>query len=763
MFRECPPPQLSTDVLLDPRNVNATPLPRATNLELSRESVNLFYSHSIRLHICAICATQSMAKNDAVLLDGIVSERSKAESLDVGEVFELFAFEQLLKSYDLSRQEIDAGWVDGRDDGGIDGFFTFVNGTPVVDPSTFSWPKKGASIDVWIISCKHHESFKQDPLNAILPTIEELLDFGKDAADFDGKYSTHLLNARNNLVCAFRSTASGFPTLQFKFVYASRGDIADLAINVEARGNQIKRLVTDYFSDAAVEFEYVGATELVALHRKSRFVLELPYTERLSAESGAYVVLVPISAYAKFVSDDHGHIRRYLFDSNVRDFLGANSVNQDIEQTLSDPDAPEFWWLNNGVTILAISVIPLGKTALGYALQLHDVQIVNGLQTTQTIFNHHSANPTIKYTSSVLIKIVVSDDPAVRDKIIRATNNQSSVELAALAATDKIQRDIEEILFRHDWFYERRRNYYKNIGKPIERFVDPLFLAVGIVALIRKAPHAASRLRSRFMRDRQSYDSVFSDRLPILLWPKVVSVMKFVDSSIADKMPKKKQEHRLRAGWRGAVALVSVAELIGGFDFSIPDLLAFDESAMRRERVAEIFEALYSTTTDRQSGRNVADQPGRIDIHTVTYGQVNAISGTELIGKWKMPQLSSHLAKPSTTRLQAAAQPPQVPPHPVTAVEIEEVFSNLPAQPWPKGTQQIVAAKTGLPVPVVRRAINQLISAGRLNNQYDGVVVNSEGIITAIDHARAAARHSIGEAFVRSLPSELGAQAKASD
>ena len=47
---------------------------------------------------------------------------------------------------------------------------------------------------------------------------------------------------------------------------------------------------------------------------------------------------------------------------------------------------------------------------------------------------------------TLLIKVLVSTDVLVRDRIIRATNNQNAVELASLHATDKIQRDIEEIL-----------------------------------------------------------------------------------------------------------------------------------------------------------------------------------------------------------------------------------------------------------------------------------------------------------------------------
>ena len=41
----------------------------------------------------------------------------------------------------------------------------------------------------------------------------------------------------------------------------------------------------------------------------------------------------------------------------------------------------------------------------------------------------------------------------LRDQIIRATNNQSAIEQAALHATDKTQRDIEQILERHDFYY----------------------------------------------------------------------------------------------------------------------------------------------------------------------------------------------------------------------------------------------------------------------------------------------------------------------
>lgn len=65
-----------------------------------------------------------MATNDSLLLDGVVDDLlDKDESSDRGKVFELFALEQILKDWDLSLDELRSGWTDGRQDGGIDGFY----------------------------------------------------------------------------------------------------------------------------------------------------------------------------------------------------------------------------------------------------------------------------------------------------------------------------------------------------------------------------------------------------------------------------------------------------------------------------------------------------------------------------------------------------------------------------------------------------------------------------------------------------------------
>lgn len=114
-----------------------------------------------------------MAKNDKILIDGIIDDRVeiKLPSTKRDEVFEYLAFEQILKDYDLSKEEIEHGSVDGRNDGGIDGFFILVNGHPLVDPESFSWPRAGSQLEVWIITCKLHDTFKQAPLDNLVASL----------------------------------------------------------------------------------------------------------------------------------------------------------------------------------------------------------------------------------------------------------------------------------------------------------------------------------------------------------------------------------------------------------------------------------------------------------------------------------------------------------------------------------------------------------------------------------------------------------------
>jgi hypothetical protein len=583
-----------------------------------------------------------MAKNDVVLLDGIIDDRVAAAypSSERDEVFEYLVLQEILKDYDPSADEIDCGWTDGRDDGGIDGFYVLVNGIILDDANSFSWPRSNASLDVYIVSCKHHDTFRQAPLDSMQATLHELLDLAIDADKLTGKYSEELIEVRDLLIAAYRRLSIGRPVVKFHMIYGSRGDASDIGESVVARAAQIKGTVEHLFSSCEATFRFVGASELVESHRRSKtFTLNLPFIEYLATGKESYVLLVPLDKYWRFVSDEDGSLRRYLFDSNVRDYLGTNQVNDDIARSLLDPGAPDFWWLNNGVTILATNAAIHGKT-----IQLQNIQIVNGLQTTETIFQHFSVGHSVSSDRALLVKIIVSSDAQARDRIIRATNNQSPVEIAALHATDKIQRDIEDILARHSWYYERRRNYYRNIGKPPARFVTPVYVASAAITLILKNPAVASGLRSRFMRNQEGYETVFSDKFPVELWPILVDIYKRVDSSLLKISSRRTVAERFIGNWRSLVSFIVVSRLLGEFSYSTQKLLSMDTTLITDEFVKETWDFIMQAAGPSNSKKR---KPKDAAVRSVCTSAADKyqLSGVEQVGRRTLPNRLPSIAK----------------------------------------------------------------------------------------------------------------------
>ena len=90
------------------------------------------------------------------------------------------------------------------------------------------------------------------------------------------------------------------------------------------------------------------------------------------------------------------------------DFQGATEVNAAIRKTLASDRTPDFWWLNNGVTILS------SRSGIdGDKIRISDPQIVNGLQTSTQISLHYNADGDQADTRSVMVKILSSEDDEV--------------------------------------------------------------------------------------------------------------------------------------------------------------------------------------------------------------------------------------------------------------------------------------------------------------------------------------------------------------
>ena len=223
-----------------------------------------------------------------------------------------------------------------------------------------------------------------------------------------------------------------------------------------------------------------------------------------------YVALVKLRDFDAFIRDGAGKLRRNLFEANVRDYQGSTAVNDEIGNSLKAKGREDFWWLNNGVTIVAGKATVSAKT-----LTLEDPQIVNGLQTSNEIYRYFSDANTAGDERNLLVRVIVPTKPESRDRVIKATNSQTSIPPASLRATDKIHRDIEEHLRPYGLFYDRRKNLHKNDGRPLDKIVSIPLMAQAVMSILLQRPDDARARPSSLLKKDDDYSSVFSTSIPI--------------------------------------------------------------------------------------------------------------------------------------------------------------------------------------------------------------------------------------------------------
>jgi AIPR protein len=478
-----------------------------------------------------------MSNNDLILLETILGKnhQTQAPAMKAEEFFELFAAEQVLKDLDLSYEELESGLVAGGNDGGIDGLYVFVNGELIHEDSDLAVFKKNVLIDVVIIQAKTSKSFEETPIDKLASATRDLFRLDADLDKLASVYNDGLRSSVGLMRKAWLFLVDRFPQLQFRYVYASKGDTANLHPNVRRKSELLGNEVTSLFKQAQYRFEFLGAAELFLLARrqaKTTYQLTLAENPISAAGDVGYVCLVKLRDYFAFLRDDQGGLHKTIFEANVRDYQGSTQVNAGIHASLVAKDREDFWWLNNGVTIVATKATLAGKS-----LTFEDPQIVNGLQTSTEVFSYFSSANTQGDERSILVRIIVpsSTDPESRDRIIKATNSQTSIPEASLRATDSVHSNIEASLSPFGIFYDRRKNYYKNQGKPVEQIVSISLMAQAVMSIVLQRPDDARARPSSLLKKDDDYRAIFSNSFPLAMYRVCAQVVKRVDSYLRDR------------------------------------------------------------------------------------------------------------------------------------------------------------------------------------------------------------------------------------
>jgi len=410
------------------------------------------------------------------------------------QIFEVFSVQQIAKDSNLSFEDIEDSIVDDSSDGGIDSFIILVDDVPVSSQEEFmDLPlNRDTRVEVYITQAKMAQTFSEKVLDKLYITAPVIFDLDIDEQKLWQRFNAKLVEKIVLLRQVWSAAVQKHITVGIRLSYACMADHVHVNEAIKSKVMQIRRVIEDKTLRAfKVSFSFISAKELIELYQKPQSTsLQLRFKENptpIEYKNGeyGYIGVVNLRDYYDFIVDEKGAIREFILEENVRHYQGEVDVNRGIRQTLESDFSVDFWWLNNGITIIASKCTPYPRV-----LHLDDVQVVNGLQTSYTIGRFYVKNQE-RDDRSILVKVLVvhDDDKQMIDKIISSSNRQNPVTSTVLRATDDIQRKMELFFFNRGYYYDRRKNYYKNQNKPAKRIFSIQYTAQAIEAILRNEDH----------------------------------------------------------------------------------------------------------------------------------------------------------------------------------------------------------------------------------------------------------------------------------
>ena len=526
-----------------------------------------------------------------------------------GAAFEIFASDLVLRSYGLASEDIRAGIVGGGQDGAIDSVYVFFDDnlidedSDVVDPT--SKPSEFGQdrlLELWIIQTKTTPAFAEATLDELENSIRRLLDLSQPIDALKPLYNELVLGRVRIFRTAWDKLITRRPRISVNVIYATSGDRRGVTPQVEAKRIALQQIIAAAVPDPTlVSVELMGDKELLSRYNdRPSYTFRLDYQE--SATSGnSHVALVKLNDYYNLIVDENNRLRRHLFEWNVRDYQGNVEVNKGIRNSLTSADSPEFWWLNNGVTILCSDATSVGKS-----YSLSNIQIVNGLQTSHEIYEVlKNSRTTETENKMLLVRIIVTGDAVTRDQVIRATNRQTAVTDASLRATDDVQRQIEDYFLTNGWYYDRRKNFYKNENKDAAKIIGIPFLGAAVTAMGLARPDKSRGKPSSLLKNDNDYKEVFSPTIDLEIYLWAAKLQRRVDDFIASETANATIDEKSNLKFHLSMLIV---EYLNGTPARSPSqlrTLAQKGEALSDGQMLTLFEKLKSWASSYLKAENV--------------------------------------------------------------------------------------------------------------------------------------------------------------
>lgn len=348
----------------------------------------------------------------------------------------------------LSPDEIEDAITDGSQDRGID--------------AVVLQEQEGREL-IHLFQFKYVEDFSKAENNFPSNEIDKLLSFIADLLRKDiglEKTCNPLLWGKVQEV--WEAFERGTPS----FVVHLAGNLEALTLSEQDR---LQRSLAQYRSFTIRYHTLESIARLLIEARAPRIDREIrlvddQYFERVDGNIRGLIATVQGVDLVDLIKDpnDHSSVLLDIFDENVRVYLTSkNRINSRIiESALSESNA-EFWYLNNGITMTCDSMEYPPKTRAPI-LRMKNVQIVNGGQTSNALFEAATTDPDRFRNVLVLIRVYETKQYEMSLKIAISTNSQTPIRSRDLRSNDEVQRKLEESFKDFGLFYERKNGQYKD-------------------------------------------------------------------------------------------------------------------------------------------------------------------------------------------------------------------------------------------------------------------------------------------------------------
>ena len=219
--------------------------------------------------------------------------------------------------------------------------------------------------------------------------------------------------------------------------------------------------------------------------------------------------------------NDDSQVELGMFDQNVRVYLKRqNRINRRIIDSALSNENHMFWYQNNGITMTCdkIDVAPIKRSP---KIRLTNVQIVNGGQTSNCLFEAASHGREKIEDVLLLLRVIETTSEDVKHSIAESTNSQTPINVRDLRANDRQQRQLEDSFLDLGYFYERKAKQYENEAR--DRRIDALSAGQAYLGYGNGLPEVAKKDRGRVFGDL--YDTVFTEDLTA---PKLLVASKLI-------------------------------------------------------------------------------------------------------------------------------------------------------------------------------------------------------------------------------------------